>query len=280
MELAPRSAYGGIAEIGASDPSILLHETEKSNRKALMAVTARAFQLWRTRIAPHDSVSDVCRIADVKRSTLAQQLVRGKVSIPTIISIARGYGVSVVDALSEFNGFEDLPAGLTEPTDAELLSQVSHIDILRLLVARSEAQESGSESESPLDLAPFPHRASVRAWIEAIDPGDLRQQLAGSTGVARQNLSAQLTAGRLAPWIAVQAGRIAGVSLASGLVVTGLITPEEGGWPENGRARALRAVPDLDLVLLARDRLDVLGRQLRRTELDDGRDRAIWENLG
>lgn len=278
MELAPRSAYGGIAEIGASDPSILLHETEKSNRKALMAVTARAFQLWRMRIAPHDSVSDVCRIADVKRSTLAQQLVRGKVSVPTVVSIARGYGVPVVDALSEFNGFGDLPAGLTEPTDAELLSQVSHIDILRLLVARSEAQESGSES--PLDLAPFPHRASVRAWIEAIDPGDLRQQLAGSTGVARQNLSAQLTAGRLAPWIAVQAGRIAGVSLASGLVVTGLITPEEGGWPEDGRARALRAVPDLDLVLLARDRLDVLGRQLRRTELDDGRDRAIWENLG
>ena len=41
-----------------------------------MAVTAKAFQLWRSRIAPQDTVSDVCRVAGIKRSTLAQQLVR------------------------------------------------------------------------------------------------------------------------------------------------------------------------------------------------------------
>ncbi len=244
-----------------------------------MAVTAKAFQLWRPRIAPEDTVSDLCRTAGIKRSTLAQQLVRGKVSVSTIVAIARGYSLSVVDALAEFNGFEDLPSGITAPTAAELLSQVSHIDILRLLVARSGTTEC-VWTDSRLGLAAFPHRNSVRAWIEAIDPGDLRQQLASSTGVARQNLSAQLTAGRLAPWIAVQAGRIAGVSLASGLVVTGLLTPEEGGWPEDRRAGALRAIDDLDLVLLARDRLDVLGKQMRRAELDDGRDRALWENLG
>ncbi|THJ65169.1 hypothetical protein E8P82_12715 [Arthrobacter echini] len=244
-----------------------------------MAVAAKAFQLWRTRIAPQDTVTEVCRTAGIKRSTLAQQLVRGKVAVSTVVAIARGYGLPVVDALAEFNGFEDLPAGVSPPTDAELLSQVSHIDILRLLVARSDDTESAWTDEE-LGLAPFPHTGSVRAWIEAIDPGDLRQQLASTTGVARQNLSAQLTAGRLAPWIAVEAGRIAEVSLASGLVVTGLLTPEEGGWPENARAEALHSVPDLELVILARDRLDVLGKQLRRTELDDRRDRALWENLG
>ena len=279
MELAPSSAYGGIAEIGASDLSILRHQTEKSNRKVMMAVTAKAFQLWRSQIAPQDTVSDACRSAGIKRSTLAQQLVRGKVSVSTVVAIARGYGVPPVDALAVFDGYEDLPAGTRQPTDAELVSQVSHIDILRLLVARSEDRERiGADLQH--DLAPFPHRNSVRAWIEAIDPGDLRQQLATSTGVARQNLSAQLTAGRLAPEIAVQAARIAGVSLTSGLVVTGLLTPEEGGWPEDGRARALCALSDLDLVFLARDRLDVLGKQIRRAELDDGKDRLMWENLG
>ena len=78
MELAPSSAYGGIAEIGASDLSILRLQTEMSNRKVMMAVTAKAFQLWRSQIAPHDNVSDVCRVAGIKRSTLAQQLVRGR----------------------------------------------------------------------------------------------------------------------------------------------------------------------------------------------------------
>ncbi|WP_328588666.1 hypothetical protein [Arthrobacter cheniae] len=245
----------------------------------MMAVTAKAFQLWRSRIAPQDTVSDVCRVAGIKRSTLAQQLVRGKVSVSTIVSIARGYSLPPVEALAVFEGFGDVPAGVRPPTDDELVSQVSHVDILRLLVARSEDKEYAG-SDLQLNLAPFPHRNSVRAWIEAIDPGDLRQQLAESTGVARQNLSAQLTAGRLAPEIAVQAARIAGVSLTSGLVVTGLLTPEEGGWPQDGRARALCALPDLDLVLLARDRLDVLGKQIRRAELEDGKDRAMWENLG
>ncbi|MHA7190298.1 hypothetical protein ACX80N_08415 [Arthrobacter sp. MDT2-16] len=244
-----------------------------------MAVTAKAFQLWRSRIAPQDTVTDACRKAGVKRSTLAQQLVRGRVSAPTLVAIARGYGIAPVEALSVFEGYEDLEAGIAPPTDAELVSQVSHIDILRLLVARSEDRDSTC-TDVQLHLAPFPHRNSVRAWIEAIDPGDIRQQLAASTGVARQNLSAQLTAGRLAPEIAVQAARIAGVSLTSGLVVTGLLTPAEGGWPEDGRARALCALSDLDLVFLARDRLDVLGKQLRRAELDDGKDRAMWENLG
>jgi hypothetical protein len=244
-----------------------------------MTVTAKAFQLWRSQIAPQHTVSDVCRTAGIKRSTLAQQLVRGKVSVPTIVAIARGYGLSPVDALGVFEGFEDLPGGVRRPTDDEFVSQVSHVDILRLLVARSQDEER-SGADLQLDLAPFPHRASVRAWIEAIDPGDLRQQLAASTGVARQNLSAQLTAGRLVPEIAVEAARIAEVSLTSGLVVTGLLTPEEGGWPDDGRSRALCAMSDLDLVFLARDRLDVLGKQIRRAELDDGRDRAIWENLG
>ncbi|WP_334685749.1 helix-turn-helix domain-containing protein [Arthrobacter sp. CAN_A2] len=245
----------------------------------MMAVTAKAFQLWRSRIAPEDTVTDLCRVAGIKRSTLAQQLVRGKVSVPTIVAIARAYGLSPTDALAGFEGYGDLQDGIRTPTDAELVSQVSHIDILRLLVARSEDKECAG-TDLRLNLAPFPHRNSVRAWIEAIDPGDLRQQLAASTGVARQNLSAQLTAGRLAPEIAMQAARIAGVSLTSGLVVTGLLTPLEGGWPEDGRARALCALSDLDLVFLARDRLDVLGKQIRRAELDDGKDRAMWENLG
>lgn len=245
----------------------------------MMVVTAKAFQLWRSRIAPDDTVSDVCRTSGIKRSTLAQQLVRGKVSVGTIIAIARGYSRDPVQALGEFDGYRDLGFGLRPPTDAELVSQVSSIDILRLLVARSEDAERTGETIG-LELAPFPHRNSVRAWVEAIDPGDLRQSLAARTGVARQNVSAQLTAGRLSPELAVEAARIAGVSLTSGLVVTGLLTPGEGGWPEDARGRALEALTDIDLVQLARDRLEVLGKQLRKAELDDGQDQAIWENLG
>lgn len=244
-----------------------------------MAVTAKSFQLWRSGIAPDDTVSDVCRKAEIKRSTLGQQLVRGKVAISTVVKIARAYDLHPVQELGNFDGYRDLPDGIQEPTDAELISQVSHIDILRLIVARSQDEEAMGR-EVRLDLASFPHRNSVRAWIDAIDRGDLRHGLATRTGVAPQNLSAQLTAGRLTPELALEAARFAGVSLASGLVVTGLLTPIEGGWPANSRHRALSMMQDVDLVFLARDRLDVLGKSLRKLELAHSRDRDLWENLG
>lgn len=244
-----------------------------------MAVTAKSFQLWRSRVAPDDTVADLCRKAGIKRSTLGQQLVRGKVAIGTVVSSARAYGLNPAHELGNFDGYRDLPTGIREPTDPELISQVSHIDVLKLIVARSQDEEAAGR-DVRFELAPFPHRNSVRAWIDAVDRGELRQGLAARAGIAPQNISAQLTAGRLTPELAVEAARVAGVSLASGLVVTSLLTSAEGGWPADGRNRALGMLSDAELVLLARDRLDVLGKSLKKLELATSRDQDLWENLG
>lgn len=244
-----------------------------------MTVTAKEFQLWRTRIAPDVTVSDLCRRAGIKRSTLAQQLVRGKVSIETVVSVARAYGVSPIEALSEFDGYRDLAAGMKPPTADEYLSQVSPMDLLRLILGRSEDSDAVGRPLS-FQLAPLPHRYSVRTWFDAVDQGELRSTLTFRTGIAPQNLSAQLSAGRLSNQLCVEVARISDVSLANGLVVTGLLTPEEGGWAENGREEVLSSLPDSEVILLARDRLDGLGKRLRKQEQDDSRDQAVWENLG
>ncbi|WP_299168029.1 hypothetical protein [uncultured Arthrobacter sp.] len=245
----------------------------------MMTVTAKAFQLWRTRIAPEATVSDLCRKADIKRSTLAQQLVRGKVSLETVISVARAYGIPPVQALSEFDGYRDLEDGMLPPTPAEYLSQVSPMDLLRLVLGRSEDTDCVGRPLS-FQLAPLPHRYSVRSWFEAVDRGDLRHALTSSTGIAPQNLSAQLSAGRLNTQLCVEVARLSGVSLVNGLVVTGILTPEEGGWADDGREQVLCDLPDSELILMARDRLDGLGKRLRKQEQDNTRDQALWENLG
>ncbi|KRF09527.1 hypothetical protein ASH00_05665 [Arthrobacter sp. Soil782] len=244
-----------------------------------MAVTAKAFQLWRTQIAPEATVSDLCRKADIKRSTLAQQLVRGKVSIETVISIARAYAIPPVQALSVFDGYRDLAEGILPPTGEEYLSQVSPMDLLRLILGRSEETDWVG---SPLSfrLAPLPHRYSVRSWFDAVDGGELRQALTTRTGIAPQNLSAQLSAGRLSTQLCVEVARVSGVSLANGLVVTGLLTPQEGSWADDGREQVLSSLPDSKLILIARDRLDGLGKRLRKQEQDNTRDQTLWENLG
>ncbi len=244
-----------------------------------MAVTAKAFQLWRARMAPEATVSELCRQADIKRSTLAQQLVRGKVSVETVVRIARAYALNPVHALSEFEDYRDLATGVRPPTKAEYLSQVSPMDLLRLILGRNEETDSIGGPLS-FSLAPLPHRNSVRAWFEAIDKGDLRQALAARTGIAPQNLSAQLSAGRLSTQLSVEAARVSGVSVTNGLVVTGLLTPEEGGWAPDGRERVLSQLPDSELLLLARDCLDGMGKQLRRREQDSSHEQALLENLG
>lgn len=242
-----------------------------------MGVAAKAFQAWRTRIAPDESTADLCRRTGIKRSTLAQQLVRGKVSVSTVVSVARAYNQDPVAALSLFEEYRDLADGRRPPTAAELISQVPYQCILRYLLDRTDADDAHPAVPR---VAEYAESIAVRPWFEAVDPGDLRQQLTAATGIAPQNISAQLSAGRLAPRLAVEAARQAGVSLASGLVVTAVLTPEEGWWPLHGREAALAALTDAELVSLARDRLDALGKTLRKREQDEKYNHALLENLG
>jgi len=78
----------------------------------------------------------------------------------------------------------------------------------------------------------------------------------------------------------VATARAAGVGAASGLVATGLITEEEAGWPPDARQAALDSLSDGDLAVLAGDRLQALGKVLRRQEHDQAQTEKIWENLG
>jgi hypothetical protein len=244
-----------------------------------LTVPAVSFQQWLDVVAPTMSHAAVCRAAGIKRTTLAQQLVRGRVSVATVVAVSRSRGLSVVESLSAFPDYRDVAEGVSQPTDAELLSQISDMDLLREVLARSAAAESGSD-EVQIEFSPIPHRASVRAWLDAIGPSGLRQKLSRSIGIAPQNLSTQISANRLTPGLAVCCARIAGVGLANGLVATGLITPAEAGWAPGARAEALRETANSALVALVADRMEALSRMLRRREQDAAAAQAVWANLG
>jgi hypothetical protein len=260
-----------------------------------MPIPAKAFQRWLHGIAPDVSTSDVCRAAGIKRSTLAQQLVRGKVAGGTVVSISRAYNINPVSALAGFDAFSQLAGPQRQPTRYELISQISTPDLLRAVLLRSVADpggqphaghpstnqpEAGLSESRPSALGPPPHATSVKSWVEAIDDGELRHRVSVATGIAPQNYSAQLTANRLAPELAIATSLAAGVGPASGLVATGLITEAEAGWPPGARQAALDSMTDGELTTLAGERLQTLGRALRRQEHDQEKTDKIWENLG
>jgi len=244
-----------------------------------MPLPAKAFQRWLQGIAPNASTADVCRISGIKRTTLAQQLVRGKVAETTVVSISRAYGVNPVSALAGFEAYRDL-AVPAPPTRCELVSQISTPDLLRAVLSRPAVDPAAQSPVEPHALGPAPHATSVKNWVEAIDDGELRHRVSAATGVAPQNYSAQLTANRLSPELAVATSLAAGVGAAGGLVATGLITEAEAGWPPDARQAALDSLPDGELTTLAGDRLQALGKTLKRQEHDQQQTDKIWENLG
>lgn len=244
-----------------------------------MSVSAKYFQHWLTVVAGSTSQAAVCRAAGIKRSTLAQQLVRGRVSLATVAAVSRSLGLHVVTSLTEFPQFKDLASGVKAPTQAEALSQIADYDLLQEILSRHAAAESLT-TPLPVTLSPPHHTSSVRTWLDAVDTADLRQKLARQADIAPQNLSAQITANRLTAELAIESARIAGVGLTNGLVATGFLSPEEAGWEPHSRERALLEAPNSVLLLSASHRLEMLGRAMRRSEDDTAAVRSIWENLG
>ena len=139
-----------------------------------MPLPAKAFQLWLHRVAPSASTADLCRISGIKRTTFAQQLVRGKVAETTLVSISRALDLSPLAELASFEHYAELAAPPRPPTPAELVSQIATMDLLRAVISRSSPAYGGygdqGSSMTPA-LSPAPHATSVRNWVDAIDDG-------------------------------------------------------------------------------------------------------------
>jgi hypothetical protein len=113
----------------------------------------------------------LCRTAGIKRSTLAQQLVRGGLGGDADRHRPQ-LRPGPVRPLANSRGTRTFRrhAGADKRRTPE--PGCPHLDILKLLVRAQGEGGARLPGGPPEALIPFPHRNSVRAWIEAIDPGD------------------------------------------------------------------------------------------------------------
>lgn len=224
------------------------------------------------------SVSELSRAISLPRGTLRNQISRNSVAEGTIVAMARTFGGNALRALGAFEAYAGLADESRGPRPDEVLSQVHYSDVLAELLARSgRVEASGLRGR---ELVAIPHEESVRSWLDAIDSGDLRRRISEERGVATNNISTQLTQNRLSPELAYAASRLAGVSLASGFVITGLISPAEGLWPARAREDVLLEASDEDLLAVAQDRLTMLQRLVRRRRAAAELESKLSEFLG
>lgn len=233
---------------------------------------------WLERNGYPTSVSELSRAISLPRGTLRNQISRNSVAEGTVVALARAFGGNPLRALGAFEAYAGLANESRGPMPDEVLSQVHYSDVLAELLARS-----GREGVAGLRgraLVAIPHEESVRSWLDAIDTGELRRKVSEETGVATNNISTQLSHNRLSPELAYVASSLANVSLASGFVVTGLITPAEGLWPARAREEALLEASDEDLLAAAQDRLNMLQRLVRRRRAAAELEAKLSEFLG
>jgi hypothetical protein len=235
-----------------------------SQQGVFVPVSAKEFKTWLDAESISTSPAALSALTGLHRGTLGNQLRRGNVAESTVVAVARATDRNVLHALTAFSPYRDLNSRPLEPSAAEILSQIHHADLMAELQFRTSKKHYPRELRSHIPLIDFPHDGSIRAWVDAIDPGDVRHRMAAETGMALTYIITQLTDNKLSPPLAVAASRATGGSFASGLVVSGLIMPAEGGWQVRAREEELLEVSDDALVELISARINLLQRRVKQ----------------
>lgn len=241
-----------------------------------MSVPAAAFKQWVSNVDLPSAALPLARAIGVSRTTVQAQILRGRVRETVVVAAARAVGMEPVVALSSFDEYVDLHSSMRPPLPVEVLSQVTLIDATIELIRR---KNPAALSELHVWEDP-PQQDGLRTWIDAVDPGHIRRDLAERLGIAPPNLSAQITANKMRPRHLVEAARIANTSLTSGLAVGGVITLQEAGWPKGARSHAVMHLSAVALNDLVQARLAAAQRGARRLAADSAEARRIEETLG
>ncbi|ALD14372.1 hypothetical protein GW571_15215 (plasmid) [Clavibacter capsici] len=244
-----------------------------------MSVSASAFKRWAAESTLPSATSPLAQVIGIGRMTLQRQLVSGRVREETVIAAARAGGMSPVTALSAFEEYEGLERGMKPPSPAEVLSQVTLDDASVALLRRRGGRAAallgdGGSWEDP------PQPNGLKAWIDAVDPGGIRLQLAERLGMSPQQLSREITGNGMRPRHLIEAARLAHTSLTSGLAVAGVVTLQEAGWSADARDQVVSRLSEVELIELVQARLATAHRAARRRAYDDAAARRIEENLG
>lgn len=243
-----------------------------------MTVPAREFSDWLKDAGLPARVGELSSFSGLKRTTIQNQRLRGRVTVQTVIATARAARLNPLDALGSFAPYRVLIDERRQVTTAELVSQVSYSDVFVHLLSRIRTDFAHRLAD--VRLSEVPHQESVRTWVDAIDPGNLRRQVTERSGIAPSNFSTQLTENRLTPELGILVSHICGVSSTSGLVVSGLVTPDEAGWPIYGRENALLEMGDMELLDLASARLSSLRKATKKKVDMDEANNHYLETLG
>lgn len=244
-----------------------------------MSVSSTAFKRW---LSAHDLPGGALPLANlvgVGRMTVHRQLVGGRVREGLVIAAARTAGLDPVAELSTFDEYDELQRGMRPPLPVEVVSQITLTDAM-VEMMRRQNRTYGDLLAGVYAWQDPPQPDGLRCWIDAVDPGHLRRELADRLGMMQPQVSREITNNSMKPRHLVEAARLAHTSLTSGLAAAGVITLQEAGWPAAARSHEIKRLSDLALNELLQARLASAHRVARRRADDGQQARHIEDTLG
>lgn len=245
----------------------------RGERPRLMRLDREAFESWARAVSPIDqpySLSQVAARAGVPKTTLAYQARRGYVSASVVLEYSRALGLSPVEELARFEQFA-VYQNLARPSPREVLSQLPPETYLEELVSRIHG------TTSITTLGPIPGPWAMKRWLDSYVLWGQYDQLADQLGLSsRDRLSEKIRYNRLT--LAELTGLIEAAELTPrfGLVVAGLASLAEVGYPADLFGSTLTATSSVELVNVLDDNLRWLAKRVeeldsqRRDDTNDG----------
>lgn len=217
------------------------------------------------------SPSRLAKVAGISKSSLFFQRSKDYVEANVVLSLSRGLQLDPLSELMKFSEFEFL-AEVREPTEHELLSQVSPENLLEAILARLQHRDIDQ-----IELGTMPEPYGLKRWLDTTNMYGKYEDLAKQLDLSNISvLSKKINDNRL------DLGQLARLSLFGGLngrfamVVSGNLTWSEAGFSWNAREKVLRDAPGMVLVESLWAARKWLDKAVQVKELE----RGVFKNFG
>lgn len=238
-----------------------------------MKINTDRFDAWASSVWTDGSTytpGKVAKLAGISRSSFYFQRNKGYVEASVVLALSRGLGRPPLGELLKFDNTEIFEE-FSRPTDEEVLSQIGVEHLMEELLARLHGDKVDHHPPAP----PEPH--AVKRWLDAAELHGMYSSLSEAMGLSSQQvLSKKLTENRLT------IGELAALCVYGelngrfGLVVTGMMTFEEVGYPFDIREQVLKSTRSETVVEALWGSRKWVERAIQVKELENG----VHQGLG
>lgn len=216
------------------------------------------------------SPSQVAKTAGISKSSFFFQRSKDYVEASVVVALARSLQRNPLDDLLHFEEFASFKEH-REPEQSEVLSQVGPNFLMEELLARLHHEKSTHY------LPAMPEPYGLKRWLDSMDMHGKYGEIAEAMDLANiRVLSKKINENRLSLGQLVALCEYDNLNGRFGMVVTGVLTWEEAGFPFDLREKVLMSAPgDTVIEALWRSR-KWLERAVQVKELESG----VYESFG